>query len=99
MHMNTYAAQFLSHFVEALTVFDVPFGVGGFEFKDVRDNCYNDRLSFSCPTGACTAMFSGRTDDAVIPHGAILWQGQTRVLFDWKMPSELRSVEEVATQA
>lgn len=33
--MNTHAAQLLNHFVEALTVFDVPFGVGGFEFKDV----------------------------------------------------------------
>ena len=33
---NTYATQLLNHFVEALSVFDVPFGVGGFDLKDVR---------------------------------------------------------------
>ena len=97
IYENTYATQLLNHFLEALTIFDVPFGVGGFDFKDVRN--YNNRLSFACTTGASTLMFNGGTDAAVIPHGAIPWQGQTRVLFDWKRPSDLQSVENVATQA
>lgn len=71
IHMNTYAAQLLSHSVEALTVFDVPFGVGGFQVKDVRDSCYNDRLSFTCSTGGSTAIFNGSTHAAVIPREAI----------------------------
>ncbi|DBA92617.1 TPA: hypothetical protein ACH3X1_002836 [Trebouxia sp. C0004] len=93
---NTYAIELLNHFVEALTIFDVPMGVGGFDFKDVRN--YNG-LSFACATGAFTIMFKGGTDAVVIPHGAIPWQGQTQVLFDWKRPSELQSVESVVTQA
>ncbi|KAL3140466.1 hypothetical protein ABBQ38_004725 [Trebouxia sp. C0009 RCD-2024] len=94
---NTYAAQLLNHFVKALIVFEVPFGIGGFDFKDVRN--YNNRLSFACMTGASTVMFNGGTDAAVIPRGPIPWQGQTRILFDWKRRSELQSVESVATQA
>ena len=94
---NEYATELLNHFAEALTIFDVPVGVGGFDFKDVRN--YNNRLSFACTTGASTIMFKGGTDAVVIPHGAIPWQGQTRVLFDWKRPSELQSVESVVTQA
>ena len=97
IHKNTYAAELLNHYVEALTLFDVPFSVRGFEFKDVRN--YNNRLSFACSTGASTAMFSGGTDAAVIPSGVVPWQAQTRVLFDWRRPSELQSVESVATQA
>ena len=94
---NTYAPQLLSLFLGALTIFDVPFGVGGFDFKDVRN--YNSRLSFACTSGASTIMFNGSTDAAVIPHGAIPWQGQTRILFDWKRPSDVQSVESVVTQA
>lgn len=44
-------------------------------------------------------MFNGGTDAAVIPYRVTPWQAQTRVLFDWKRPSELQSVESVATQA
>ena len=44
-------------------------------------------------------MFNGGTDAAIIPHGAIPWQGQTRILFDWKSPLDLQSVESVVTQA
>ena len=94
---NTHATELLNHFVSALTIFDVPVGVGGFDFKDVRN--YNNRLSFSCTAGTSTIMFRGGTDAVVIPHGAIPWQGQTRVLFDWKRPSELQSVESIVTQA
>ena len=97
IYENTFTTQLLNHFLEALTIFDVPFGVGGFDFKNVRN--YNNRLSFACTAGASTLMFNGGTDAAVIPHGAIPWQGQTRVLFDWKRPSDLQSVENVATQA
>lgn len=94
---NTYAPQLRSHFQGALSIFDVPFGVGGFDFKDVGK--YNSRLSFACTTAASTIMFNGGTDAAIIPHGAIPWQGQTRILFDWKRPSDLQSVETVVTQA
>lgn len=97
VYENTYAPQLLSHFQGALGIFDVPFGVGGFDFKDVRK--YNSRLSFVCTTGASTIMFNGGTDAAIIPHGAIPWQGQTRILFDWNRPSDLQSVERVVTQA
>ena len=97
VYENTYAPQLLNHFVRALTVFDVPFGVGGFDIKDVHTQ--NSRLSFTCTTGASKLMFNGGTDAVVIPHGAIPWQGQTRVLFDWKKPLDLQSVESVVTQA
>ena len=97
IYEHTYAPQLLNHFLGALTIFDVPFGFGGFDFKDVHT--YNNRLSFACTTGASTIMFNGGTDAAVIPHGAIPWQGQTRILFDWKRPSDLQSVESVVTQA
>ena len=95
IYENTYAPQLYSHFEGALGTFDVPFG--GFDFKDVRK--YKNRLSFACTTGASTIMFNGGTDAAIIPHGAIPWQGQTRILFDWKSPSDLKSVESVVTQA
>lgn len=77
----------------------MPFGVGGFEFKDVCNNRCKDRLSFTCTASGSTALFNGSTDAAVIPHGAIPWQGQTRVLFDWERLSQLQSVKQVATQA
>jgi hypothetical protein len=97
IYENTYAPQLLNHFVGALTVFDVPFGVGGFHFKD--GHTQKTRLSFACTTGASTILLTGGTDAFVIPHGAIPWQGQTRILFDWKRPSDLQSVESVVTQA
>ncbi|KAL3144579.1 hypothetical protein ABBQ32_004303 [Trebouxia sp. C0010 RCD-2024] len=97
IYENTYAPQLLHHFVGALTVFDVPFGVGGFDFKDVHTQ--KTRLSFACTIGASTILFTGGTDAVVIPHGAIPWQGQTRILFDWKRPPDLQSVESVVTQA
>ncbi len=84
---NTYAPQSLSHFLGALTGFDVPFAVGGFDLKGVRN--HSSRLSFACTIGASTIMFNGGTDAAIIPHGAIPWQGQTRILFDWKRPLHL----------
>ena len=44
-------------------------------------------------------MFNGGTDAVVIPLGSIPLQGQTRVLFEWRRPSDLQSVESVVTQA
>ena len=94
---NAYDPQLLSHFIGALTGFDVPFGVGGFDFKDVRN--HSSSLSFSCIIEACRIMFNDGTDAAIIPHGAIPWQGQTQVLFDWKRPADLQSLKSVMTQA
>lgn len=31
-------------------------------------------------------MFSDGMDAVVVPYGALVWQLQTRVLFDWKRP-------------
>lgn len=44
-------------------------------------------------------MLHGGIDAVVIPHGVIPWQGQTRIIFDWKRPSDLQSVVNVVTQA
>lgn len=90
--------QLLDQFREALIVFDVPFGIGGFELKDVH-TFTTKRLSFARNTGSTTIMFNGATDAVVIPFGSIPWQGQTRILFVWNRPSDLQSVESVVTQA
>ena len=44
-------------------------------------------------------MFNGGTDAVVVPYGALVWQLQTRVLFDWKRAAELESVDSVLVQA
>lgn len=44
-------------------------------------------------------MFTGGTDAVVAPHGAIQWQGETQILFDWKRPSDSEFVERNVTQA
>ncbi len=94
----TYSSQLVAHFHASLGAFEVPLDVkDGFQLVDVHSQ--TGRLNFVCTTAASTLMFSGGTDAVVVPYGALVWQLQTRVLFDWKRPSELRSVESVLVQA
>lgn len=44
-------------------------------------------------------MFTGGTDAVVAPHGAIQWQSETQILFDWKRHSDSEFVERNVTQA
>ena len=93
-----YAPQLLAHFHARLCAYEVPLDVkNGFELVDVHS--HSSRLSFACTTAANTILFSGGTDAVVVPYGAIVWQLQTRVLFDWKRPADLQSVESVLVQA
>ena len=93
-----YAPQLLAHFHACLCAFEVPLDAkNGFELLDVHS--HSSRLSFACTTAASTMLFSGGTDAVVVPYGAIVWQLQTRVLFDWKRPADLQSVESVLVQA
>ena len=54
----TYAPRLLDHFVGALTVFDVPFGVEEFDFKDVHT--HKTKLSFAGTTGASNSFVHRR---------------------------------------
>lgn len=95
---EAYAAQLRAHFHAALGLFDVPLDVPkGFQMLDVHT--HTKRLSFACTTETFKMIFNGSTDAVVVPYGAIPWQNQTRVIFDWKRPSDLQSVGSVITQA
>ena len=92
------APQLLAHFHARLCAYEVPLDVrNGFELLDVHS--HSSKLSFACTTGASTTFFTGGTDAVVVPYGAIVWQLQTRVLFRWKRPAELHSVESVLVDA
>ncbi|DBA78063.1 TPA: hypothetical protein ACH3X2_008038 [Trebouxia sp. C0005] len=94
----TFAPQLLAHFHARLCAYGVPLDAkDGFEFLDVHS--HSSKLSFACTTAASTLIFSGGTDAVIVPYGAIVWQLQTRVLFHWKRPAELQSVESVLVQA
>ena len=94
----TYTSQLVAHFRACLGAFEVPLDVkDGFQLVDVPSQ--TSRLNFVCTTAASTLMFSGGTDAVVIPYGAMVWQLQTRVLFDWKRPSEPQSADSVLVQA
>ncbi|KAL0027659.1 hypothetical protein WJX79_006244 [Trebouxia sp. C0005] len=90
--------KLLAHFHARLCAYGVPLDAkDGFEFLDVHS--HSSKLSFACTTAASTLIFSGGTDAVIVPYGAIVWQLQTRVLFHWKRPAELQSVESVLVQA
>ena len=94
----TYGPLLLAHFHTRLCAYEVPLNVkNGFELLDVHS--HKSKLSFACTTAANKIVFSGGTDAVVVPYGALVWQLQTRVLFDWKRPAELESVDSVLVQA
>lgn len=94
----THKSQLCHHFHDSLTAFGVPLNIrDGFELMDVHHQ--TSKLEFACTTAASTIMFTGGTDAVVIPCGALMWELQTRVLFVWKMPHELRSVDCILVQA